>query len=73
MLNDISRTDREHLINEWIFNERDRSILKRRLIDGMTYDLLSEEFELSYDRVKQICKRGEVTILYRYNPHKTTE
>lgn len=63
MLDDISRTDRERLINEWIFHERNRNILKRRLIDGVTYDALAEEFELSYDQIKNIVKRGEHILI----------
>jgi hypothetical protein len=32
---DLSRTEWENLIDEWIFNERDRAILKRRLLDKL--------------------------------------
>lgn len=35
------------LIDERIHNERNRAILKRRLIDGITYERLAEEFDLS--------------------------
>ncbi len=50
----LSRTEVDHLIDEWIFNERDRQILKRRLLDGRTYEQLAEEFDLSTQRVKTI-------------------
>ena len=50
----VSRTEAEGLINEWIFSERDRKILRRRLLDGLTFDELSEEFDLSTQRVKVI-------------------
>lgn len=50
----VSRTDIENLINEWIFNARDRNILRRRILDGLTYEELSEEFHLSTQRVKAI-------------------
>jgi DNA-directed RNA polymerase sigma subunit (sigma70/sigma32) len=42
------------LINDWIKNERDRHILKRRLIDGIRLEPLAEEVNLTVDRVKQI-------------------
>lgn len=50
----ISNTQLLQLINEWIKNERDRHILKRRLIDGIRLEPLAEEFDLTVDRVKQI-------------------
>jgi len=56
---DLSRSELEHLINEWIFSERDRAILKRRLLDGICYEPLAEEFELSVRQVKNIVYRGE--------------
>lgn len=55
---DLSRTDWEHLIDEWIFNERDRAILKRRLLDGIVYEQLAEEFGLCTRRVKAIVYKG---------------
>ena len=55
----ISRSQAETLIDEWIFNERDRAILKRRLLDGLTYDRLAEEFDLSVRQVKTIVYRAE--------------
>lgn len=56
---DLSRSELEHLINEWIFSERDRAILRRRFIDGICYEPLAEEFELSVRQVKNIVYRGE--------------
>ena len=54
MILDLSR-----LIDLWIFNERDRKILKRRLLDGIIYERLSEEFDLSVRQIKTIVKKGE--------------
>lgn len=59
---DISRFAVEHLIDEWIFKERDRQILKRRLLDGICYDQLAEEFSLSVRQVKNIVYRCEDKI-----------
>lgn len=50
----IPRSEVEHLIDEWIFNERNRTVLKRRLLDGVTYEKLAEEFDLSVQQVKNI-------------------
>lgn len=49
-----SRTEAERLINEWIFNARDRNILRRRIFDGLTFEELAEEFSLSIQRTKVI-------------------
>ena len=56
---DLSRSELEYLINEWIFSERDRAILRRRFIDGICYEPLAEEFELSVRQIKNIVYRGE--------------
>lgn len=41
ILDDISRSEIVKAIDEWILNERDREMLKRRLVDGKTYEALS--------------------------------
>ena len=58
-LDDMSRTDIEFLIEEWIHKERDRAILKRRLLDGICYEPLAEEFDLSVRQVKNIVYKAE--------------
>lgn len=42
------------LIDEHIHSERDRRLLKRRLIDGVCYEPLAEEFCLSDRQVRRI-------------------
>ena len=49
------------LIAEHIHSERDRRILERRLIDGMTFEKLAEEHELSVSQVKRIIWKGSET------------
>ena len=50
------------LIDEHIHSERDRKILKRRLIDGICYEPLAEEFGLSTVQVKRIIYKGQNRI-----------
>lgn len=50
------------LIDEWIHSERDRAILKRRLIDGICYEPLAEEFDLSVPQIKRIIYKGKDRI-----------
>ena len=59
---DLSRSQWEHLINEWIFSERDRNLIKRRLLDGITFEPLAEEFDLSVRQTKNIVYKGIETL-----------
>lgn len=64
-MKDISRTDLEKLIDEWIIGshaERDRAILKRRLCDGICYEPLAEEFDLSVRQIRNIVYKGQDKI-----------
>ena len=54
---DLSRSEWENLIDEWVFSERDRALLKRRLLDGICFEPLSEEFDLSVQQTKTIVYR----------------
>ena len=61
-LEDVSRSQLENAIDEWIIGrhaERNRKILKRRLIDGITYERLAEEFDLSTQQIKNIVYKCE--------------
>lgn len=65
MIEDISRSQIEHAIDEWIIGrnaERDRAIIKRRLIDGIYFEPLAEEFDLSVRQVKNIVYKSERKI-----------
>lgn len=60
---DLSRSEWENLIDEWIFNERDRAILKRRLLDGICFEPLAEEFGLSVQQVKTVVYRATEKLI----------
>lgn len=51
-----------NLIDEYVHSERDRAILKRRLIDGICYEPLAEEFELSVRHIKSIIYKEQEKI-----------
>lgn len=55
----LSRTQLEDLIDEWIFSERDRAILKRRMLDGICFDQLADEFNLSVRQIKNIVYKAK--------------
>ena len=51
------------LIDEHIHSIRDRKILKRRLIDGVCFEPLAEEFGLSVAQIKRIVYKGQENVL----------
>lgn len=55
-------------IAEYIHSERDRAILQRRLIDGITFERLAEEFDLSPRQLKTIVYRCEDIIFRHFKP-----
>lgn len=55
----LSRSEIEQTIDEYIFSERDRAMLKRRLLDGICYEPLAEEFDLSVVHTKTIIKKSQ--------------
>ena len=50
------------LIDEYIHSERDRAILKRRLVDGVCFEPLAEEFDLSVRYVKKIVYKEQYRL-----------
>ena len=65
---DISRSEIEYTIDEWIVGknaERDRMLLRRRLIDGITFERLAEEFDMSVRQIQNIVKKRE-SFLFKH-------
>lgn len=60
------RSEWERLIDEWVIGrnaERDKAILKRRLLDGVRLEPLAEEFDLSVQRIKIIIYNSQSRIM----------
>lgn len=55
----LSRSQWEHLIDEWIFSERDRAILKDRLLNGIIFERLAEKYDLSVQHTKEIVYKSQ--------------
>ena len=51
----LSRQQVLELIDSYIFHERHRQVLRRRLLDGVGYEELAYEFGLSVNQVKTVC------------------
>lgn len=66
---DLSRSAWERLI-DGIFCERDRAILKRRLLDGITFEKLAEEFDLSTQRICAIVYQAQDRLFRQVEKNK---
>lgn len=64
---EYSNSQIREIIAEYIHSERDRKILERRLIDGITFERLAEEFDLSVRATKTIVYKGQEKI-FRHIP-----
>ena len=53
------------IIDEWIHSERDRKILYRRLIDGLTIEELAEEFDRSPRQMQRIINKLQTIVFLR--------
>lgn len=65
MIPDVGRSELNYLIDEWIIGrnaERDRLMLKRRLFDGITFERLAEEFDMSPRQTREIVHKAEQKV-----------
>lgn len=69
-VDNYSSSDIEHLIDEWVHKEKYRKILKRRLIDGICYEPLAAEFDMSVRQIKNIVYKESDKVLGTLN-HKS--
>ena len=57
-----TNSDMRNAIEEHIHSERDRKLLLRRLIDGICFEPLAEEFDLSVRQTKNIVYREQTKL-----------
>ena len=59
MQNYVSLTNSElaERISEYIHSERDRQILKMKLIDGLTYEKIEETVEMSPRYIRSLVRK----------------
>lgn len=55
----------KELIREYLHSERDRRVLYDRLVNGLTFETLSEKYEMSPRQMRTIVHKNE-TILFRH-------
>ena len=62
IINSKNREEWEFLINSWVHNEVDRKMLKRRLLDGICFEPLAEEFNLSTTHCQARIKKAKAQL-----------
>ena len=55
-------SDIAHAIDEVIHSARDRRVLKMRFIDGLTYEGIAREMDMSVRQIQNIIYRHEYTV-----------
>ena len=60
---EMSRTEIEYLVTEYIHNIRNRKIAMSRFLDGLTYEKISEIYDLSVNQTKNIVQKVKETLL----------
>ena len=68
-MRDYSRSELESAIDEWILNEKHRAILKRRLIDGICFEPLAEEFDMSVRQIQNIVYKSQEKLFKHLSKH----
>ena len=61
----LSRSEWENAIDQWLIgrnSERNRKMLKRRLLDGISYERLAEEFDMSTQNVCSIIYKCQERV-----------
>lgn len=59
---EYTNSDVEKAIAEHIHSARNREIIRRRLIDGMTFGELADEFHLSERQIKSIVYAAQKVV-----------
>jgi len=58
-LSDMDNYEIAEAIDRYVRGERDRAILKRRIIDEICYEPLAEEFDISVSQLKRILAKSQ--------------
>ena len=54
----LSRSELQYLMDQWIFNERDRLIVADTLFRSATYQQLAEKYDMSDRQIKNIVYKA---------------
>lgn len=63
-----TRYEMERIIDTWIFDELTRQILRRKLLDGLTFEKLAEETGYSVKTVQNRFYKG-IQVIIQHMPN----
>jgi DNA-directed RNA polymerase specialized sigma24 family protein len=66
-LSNIPHSTREQLINEWIFNARNREIIRLKLLEGYTHESIAEQVDMSPRQIKNIVRECTDVLVEKLN------
>ena len=58
----LDRYEWESLIDRWIFDEKNRIILKRKFLDNISLEKISEEIEMSDRQTKRRFNKAKMQL-----------
>lgn len=61
-MRDYANSEYEAVICEYIHNDKERDIARRRLIDGHTIEQIAEEFDKSTRQMQRIITRIQTKV-----------
>ena len=67
MIPEYKNSDLIAVIDEYVHSERDRKILNRRHCDGICYEDLGEEFQMSVRQIQNIVYKYQDRIFKHIN------
>lgn len=58
----IPLSEWESMIDEWIFSERDREIMKSAMLDGYSYEQIAEKQKMSVRQIARIVPKLQIEL-----------
>ena len=71
-MRDYSRSELEAAIDEWIVGkhaQRNRAVLKSRLIDGLTFEALAEMYDMSVRQIQNVVYKSQEKLFKHLGKH----
>jgi hypothetical protein len=59
---ELKNSEIQHLIDENIHSQRDREIMKYKLIDGRTAEWIADKFDMNFRTVQRIIARNKIRL-----------
>lgn len=63
--NNLDRFEWENLIDRWIFDEKDRIILKRKFLDNISLEKIAEDLGMSPRQINRRFNKAKIQLFKR--------